>query len=120
MNTSQLGPNAPQRGLDTSQHGLDVSQCSPVFVNGSPGVCLGCAVGALQIPRPLARKILLLPPPADDGASLRVDFRHPLFVTFINDIEKDSEYKTWKTNMQQVRCSTVFLALPASMYLLCI
>jgi len=60
-----------------------------------------------QIPRPLARRDPAPPPAGEDAAGLRVDFRHPSFVTFINDIEKDSEYQSWKANLQQVPLTTV-------------
>jgi hypothetical protein len=71
----------------------------------SADVTLASDLAALGLPADVSRALLALPEPAADAASVRVDFRGG-GVHWLNDIEKDAQYRMWRSSLQEILMPT--------------
>ncbi|XP_024372023.1 UDP-glucose:glycoprotein glucosyltransferase isoform X2 [Physcomitrium patens] len=56
---------------------------------------------SLKIPEKFIRKFLLLPEASEQGA-MRLDYRSDKHVHYLNNIEEDSRYKRWRSNLNEL------------------
>jgi UDP-glucose:glycoprotein glucosyltransferase len=71
----------------------------------SGDVTLASDLAALGLPADVSRGLLALPEPTADAASVRVDFRGGA-VHWLNDIEKDAQYRMWRSSLQEILMPT--------------
>ncbi|GAQ80221.1 UDP-glucose:glycoprotein glucosyltransferase [Klebsormidium nitens] len=71
----------------------------------SADVTLGAALARLGLPADVSGELLALPEPPDDVGGVRVDFQGD-GVHWLNDIESDSQYRMWRSSLQELLMPT--------------